>query len=91
MKKLKLKLYVTGKTQQSETAIKNLRSIIEKELKAKYEVEIIDILESPQLAENEKIIATPTLMRELPLPIRKIIGDLSNKEKVLLGLDIKEL
>jgi len=89
MSKLKLRLYITGKTTQSERAISNLREIIEVDLHDRYELEIIDILERPQLAEDEKIIATPTLLKELPLPIRKIIGDLSDKEKVLLGLDLK--
>lgn len=88
MAKLRLRLYVTGKTAQSERAIFNLRQIIDEELNEDYELEIIDILERPQLAEDEKILATPTLLKELPPPVRKIIGDLSNKEKVLLGLDL---
>lgn len=91
MAKLRLRLYITGKTAQSERAISNLREIIEVDLKDKYELEIIDILERPQLAEDEKIIATPTLLKELPPPLRKIIGDLSDKEKVLLGLDLKNI
>ncbi len=91
MAKLKLRLYVTGKTAQSERAISNLREIIEKDLHSKYMLEIIDILENPQLAEDEKIIATPTLLKELPPPLRKIIGDLSDKEKVLLSLDLKNI
>jgi circadian clock protein KaiB len=88
MAKLKLRLYVTGKTAQSERAISNLRTIINEELNENYELEIIDILEHPQLAEDEKILATPTLLKELPPPVRKIIGDLSDKGKVLLGLDL---
>ena len=88
MAKLRLRLYVTGKTAQSEKAISNLRAIIDEELTADYELEIIDILERPQLAEDERILATPTLLKELPPPIRKIIGDLSDKDKVLLGLDL---
>jgi len=91
MAKLKLRLYVTGKTAQSERAISNLREIVEKDLKDRYVLEIIDILENPQLAEDEKIIATPTLLKELPPPLRKIIGDLSDREKVLLGLDLKRI
>jgi len=91
MAKLNLRLYVTGKTAQSERAITNLRNIIDEDLKDKYELEIIDILERPQLAEDEKILATPTLLKELPPPLRKIIGDLSDKEKVLLGLDLKNI
>lgn len=89
MSKILLKLYITGLTSKSERAIANLRRICEFELEGLYELQIIDILERPQLAENEKIMATPTLIKELPLPIRRIIGDLSNREQVLLGLDIR--
>ncbi|MBD3232899.1 MAG: circadian clock protein KaiB [candidate division Zixibacteria bacterium] len=89
MNKVILKLYVTGKTPKSESAITNLRYLCEKQLDGEYEIRIIDVLERPQLAENEKIIATPTLIRELPPPIRKIIGDLTDIEKVLLGLDLQ--
>jgi len=88
MTRHKLKLYVTGKTQRSEQAIANLRKVCETELRGQYELSIIDVLERPQLAEDEKILATPTLIRELPAPIRRIIGDLSDTEKVLLGLDL---
>ena len=91
MTKLKLRLYLTGNTPTSERALINLKELMENELKTQYELEIIDILENPQLAEDEKIIATPTLLKQLPLPVRKIIGDLSNKETVLLGLDIKTI
>lgn len=87
-RKYKLKLYVTGQTPNSLRAIKNLESILANELKGMYELEVIDVLKNPHLAEQEKILATPTLSRVLPLPIRRIIGDLSNKEKVLLGLDL---
>ena len=84
-----LKLYVTGQTVNSQKAIDNLKNILsESSFEGKYELEIIDILEHPQLAEEEKIIATPVLIKKIPLPIRKIIGDLSDKEKVLLGLDL---
>lgn len=86
--KYKLRLYVTGRTAQSQRAINNLRSICESELQGRYEVEVIDVLEHPTLAENEKILATPTLVKRLPEPVRKIIGDLSDHEKVLLGLDL---
>jgi circadian clock protein KaiB len=86
-----LKLYVTGKTPRSEQSITNLRDICDRELANKYELIIIDVLEHPQLAEDEKILATPTLIKELPPPIRRIIGDLSDTEKVLLGLDLKIL
>jgi circadian clock protein KaiB len=85
-----LKLYVTGATQRAETAIANLRRICEQELGGQYQLEIIDVLEHPQLAEDDKILATPTLIKQLPPPLRKVIGDLSDKEKVLLGLELKQ-
>lgn len=88
MNKFKLRLYVTGKTPKSERAIANLKEICERDLADRYELQIIDVLESPQLAEDEKILATPTLIKDLPPPLRRIIGDLSNSEKVLLGLDL---
>ena len=89
MKKALLKLYVTGQTPRSERAIANLRRISQEDLKGEYELIVIDVLERPQLAEDEKIIATPTLIKELPPPLRRIIGDLSDKDKVLLGLDMQ--
>jgi circadian clock protein KaiB len=88
MSKFRLRLYITGKTPKSERAIANLREICDRELKGLYELQIIDALERPQLAEDEKILATPTLIKDLPPPLRRIIGDLSNSEKVLLGLDL---
>lgn len=88
MNKFKLRLYITGKTPKSERAIANLKKICESELEGLYELQIIDVLESPQLAEDEKILATPTLIKDLPPPLKRIIGDLSNSEKVLLGLDL---
>lgn len=88
MDKTILKLYVTGKTSRSRQAVTNLEKICREDLKGQYEISIIDVLEQPQFAENEKIIATPTLVKELPPPIRRVIGDLSDIEKVLLGLDI---
>ena len=84
-----LKLYVTGKTPRAELAIANLRRVCEAELSGKYELQIIDVLEQPQLAEDDKILATPTLIKQLPPPLRRIIGDLSDKEKVLLGLEVR--
>jgi circadian clock protein KaiB len=84
-----LKLYITGHTQRSECAIANMRRICEEELNSSYELLIIDVLEHPQLAEDEKILATPTLVKTLPPPLRRIIGDLSDTEKVVLGLDLK--
>ncbi|MDH5478795.1 MAG: circadian clock protein KaiB [Nitrospinota bacterium] len=82
-----LKLYITGQTVNSVRAMENLKEICSG-LAKDYELRIIDILKDPQLAEDDKIIATPTLVKELPPPLRKIIGDLSNTEKVLLGLDL---
>lgn len=84
-----LKLYVTGKTARSEAAIANLRKICEELLDGLYEIEVIDVLEHPELAEEEKILATPTVVRKLPEPVRRLIGDLSNADKVMLGLDLR--
>ena len=89
MSKFVLKLYVTGKTPRSERAIANLRRICDDELGGRYEMQVMDVIEHPQLAEDEKILATPTLIKEIPPPLRRIIGDLSDKEKVLLGLDLQ--
>lgn len=88
---LLLRLYITGMTPRSEQAIRNLRRIMADELADSYELEIIDVLERPQLAEDERIVATPTLIKRLPPPLRRIIGDLSDSEVVVLGLDLKEL
>jgi circadian clock protein KaiB len=90
MNKFMLRLYVTGQTSRSERAIANLRRICEEDLEGMYEMTVIDVLERPQLAEDEKILATPTLIKELPPPLRRVIGDLSDKDKVLLGLDLVE-
>lgn len=79
---------MTGKTPRAEKAIANLRRICEEDLHGQYELQIIDVIENPQLAEDEKILATPTLIKRLPLPLRRVIGDLSDKDKVLLGLDV---
>lgn len=84
-----LKLYITGQTPNSLRALENLKDICNRELQeGLYELHIIDILKEPQLAADDKIIATPTLVKKLPPPLRKIIGDLSDKEKVLFGLDL---
>lgn len=83
-----LKLYVTGQTPNSVRALENLKRIAQENLSEEYEIVVIDILKEPELAERDKILATPTLVKYLPPPLRKIVGDLSNKEKVLLGLDI---
>jgi circadian clock protein KaiB len=83
-----LKLYVAGKTPRAELAIANLRRICEQELGGRYELAIIDVIESPEAAEEARILATPTLIKHLPPPLRRVIGDLSDKEKVLLGLEV---
>ena len=83
-----LKLYIAGWTARSESAVANVRTICERELEGEYELVVIDVLEDPSQAESDKILATPTLIKELPPPLRRIIGDLSDQEKVLLGLDI---
>jgi len=88
-KKYELRLYVAGKTPKSVTALKNLRSYCEEHLAGQYSIEVIDLLQNPQLAEGDQILAVPTLVKKVPEPVRKIIGDLSNKEKVLVGLDIR--
>jgi circadian clock protein KaiB len=85
-----LRLFVTGSSPRAQVAIANLRRICEQELRGQYELEIIDVLEHPELAENDKILATPTLIKQLPPPLRKVIGDLSDKEKVLLGLELHQ-
>lgn len=84
-----LRLYVAGQTRKSLLALGNLRRLCEEHLAGKYHIEIIDLLQHPQLAEGDQILAIPTLVRRLPEPIRKIIGDLSNTERVLVGLDIR--
>ena len=86
--KYQLRLYVTGRTGPSTRAIKNLERILRAQTGDDYELKVIDVLEHPQLAEDEKILATPTLVKTFPEPIRKIIGDLSQLENVLLGLDM---
>jgi circadian clock protein KaiB len=86
-----LRLYVAGKTSRSITAFENLEKICEEHLAGKYTIEVIDLLKNPKLARGDQIIAVPTLVRKLPEPVRKIIGDLSNKEKVLVGLDLRPL
>lgn len=91
MTTFKLRLYVTGRTPNSQRALENLQAICKANLSGLYEIEVIDVLEHPRLAENEKILATPTLVKRLPEPVRKIIGDLSDVERVLLGLDIELL
>lgn len=84
-------LYIAGQTPKSIKALNNLKNFAETHLAGKYSIEIIDLLQSPQLAEGDQILAVPTLVRKFPEPIRKIIGDLSNEERVLVGLNIKPL
>ena len=85
-----LVLYVTGTSPQSICAITNIRKICEKYLQGRYELKVIDIYQQPQLAVGEKIVAVPTLIKKLPLPLRRIIGDMSNTERVLVGLDLRK-
>jgi circadian clock protein KaiB len=84
-----LRLYVAGQTPNSMKALANLKKIAEEHLKGKYSIEVVDLLKNPQLAAGDQILAIPTLVRKLPEPIRKIIGDLSNTERVIVGLDIR--
>ncbi len=84
-----LRLYIAGRTSRSQTALANLQTICEQHLEGKYHIEIIDLLEHPQLAAGDQILAIPTLVRKLPKPIKKIIGDLSQTERVLVGLDLR--
>jgi circadian clock protein KaiB len=83
-----LKLYVAGNTPNSMRAMKTLRNILDTEFRGVYALKVIDVLKNPQLAEEDKILATPTLSKILPPPVRRIIGDLSDREKVLIGLDL---
>jgi circadian clock protein KaiB len=83
-----LRLYVAGQTPKSITAFANLKKICEEHLKGKYTIEVVDLVENPRLAKGDQIFAIPTLVRKLPVPIRKIIGDLSNTERVLVGLNL---
>lgn len=84
-----LRLYVAGQTPKSLAAITNLKRICEEHLAGRYTIEVVDLTQNPQLAEGDQILALPTLVRRLPMPLTKIIGDLSNTERVLVGLDIR--
>jgi len=84
-----LRLYVTGMTPRSTRAVENVRRICEEHLHGRYDLEVIDIYQQPTLAKGEQIVAAPTLVKKLPLPLRRVIGDLSNTDKVLLGLDLR--
>ena len=85
-----LRLYVTGVTPKSTRAIQTIKRFCEEHLRGRYDLEVIDIYQQPTLAKGEQIIAAPTLIRKLPLPLRRFIGDLSNTERILLGLDLRE-
>jgi circadian clock protein KaiB len=87
--KWRLRLYVAGNTPNSIAAFANLKEICEVHLGGRYQIEIVDLLENPTLAKGDQIVAIPTLVRRLPFPVKKIIGDLSNRERVLVGLDLK--
>ncbi|HWQ19943.1 MAG TPA: circadian clock protein KaiB [Methanotrichaceae archaeon] len=84
-----LRLYVAGQTKKSLAAFANLKKICEEHLKGRYRIEVVDLLENPTLAKGDQILAIPTLVRRLPPPVRKIIGDLSNTDRVLVGLDLR--
>lgn len=84
-----LRLYVAGQTPKSMLAISNLKTLCEKHLPGRYHIEVIDLMKNPALAQRDQIVAIPTLIRQLPEPLKRIIGDLSNSEKVLIGLDIQ--
>jgi circadian clock protein KaiB len=86
----KLRLYVAGQTPKSIRAFANLKALCEEHLKGRYQIEVVDLLERPQLARGDQIVAIPTLVRRLPPPVRKIIGDLSNTLRVLVGLDVQQ-
>ena len=86
-----LRLYVAGHTVNSVTALSNLKRICETHLKGEYRIEVVDLLRNPKLAAGDQILAVPTLVRKLPTPIKKIIGDLSNVERVLVGLDVQPM
>lgn len=89
--KYELRLYIAGQTPKSITALQNINKLCKDHLDGKYSIEVIDLLQNPQLAEGDQIFAIPTLVRKVPEPIRKIIGDLSDQEKVLVGLNIRKL
>jgi circadian clock protein KaiB len=91
MARWELRLYIAGQTQKCMTAFGNLKRICEEHLHGQYRIEVVDLLKNPQLARGDQIFAVPTLVRKLPEPVRKIIGDLSNEERVLVGLDVRSV
>ena len=88
-KRWSLRLYIAGQTPKSVAALANLRRICDEHMNGEYEVEVIDLMESPHLAQKDQIVAIPTLVRQLPEPLKRIIGDLSNTQRVLVGLDLQ--
>jgi len=86
-----LRLYVTGSTPQSSRAVVNIKNICEEHLKGRYELEVVDLYQKPNLAIGEQIIAVPTLIKKLPLPLRRVVGDMSNTDRVLVGLDLRKV
>jgi circadian clock protein KaiB len=88
-KRWNLRLYIAGQTPKSVAALANLRRICDEHMSGRYEVEVIDLMESPHLAQKDQIVAIPTLVRQLPEPLKRIIGDLSNTQRVLIGLDLE--
>ena len=91
MANFRLRLFITGHTPRSQQALQHLRSLLDEEFGDCCELEVVDVLDDPQAAEEHKVLATPTLIRELPTPIRRVIGDLSDRQQVLMGLDLKPL
>jgi len=89
LSKFLLKLYVNGSSPRAAIAIENLRRICEQDLQGQYDLEIIDVVDRPEAAEVDRVLATPTLIKQLPPPLRRVIGDLSDREKVLLGLEVR--
>jgi len=89
-KMYRLRLYVTGQTPRSASSLQNLKDVCDEYLSGKFELEVIDIYQQPELASAAQIIAAPTLIKMLPLPLRKLVGDLSNRKQVMIGLDIKD-
>lgn len=87
----RLRLYVAGETQRSLTAFANLKRICEEHLPNRYSIEVVDLLKQPHLAQSDQIVALPTLVRKLPAPIRRVIGDLSNHDRVMVGMDLSEI
>ena len=88
---MELRLYVAGQTPKSVTALTNLRRFCEEHVRGRFHIQVIDLLKKPQLASGDQILAVPTLVRRLPTPMRKIIGDLSNRDKLLIGLDLQPI